>query len=164
MNTSPADAMQDLLPQNKPLFWGAVILTLLLAMIPSFALIETAQEYFSFLLHWNPSAIPATRMGSLPHRGPAVIPDNQRSQVHFVQFTLAAPQAKEVLLAGDFNNWKPEPMSHSQESKGRWELLLPLPPGKYLYLFQVDGTWTVDPTSKEAGQKGELKTSIRQVP
>jgi hypothetical protein len=61
-----------------------------------------------------------------------------------VVFTIDAPQAFEVYLAGDFNDWTPErtPM----EPKGRiWRAVLQLPPGRYRYRYVVDGEWRSDP-------------------
>lgn len=154
--------MQELLPQNKKVFWGGVILLLALTLIPSLALIETAGQYIRFLLQWNPGTITATHINRIPHRDgfSAKMPE---PQIRFVKFTLDSPRASKVLVVGDFDNWQAEAMSRSSDKKGRWEILLPLPPGRYQYSFQVDGTWTPDPDSRESGQKGDLRTSIRQV-
>ena len=61
-----------------------------------------------------------------------------------VLFTVEAPAALEVHIAGDFNDWMPEraPM----EPKGRiWRAMLPLAPGRYRYRYVVDGEWRTDP-------------------
>src|SRR5208282_1949483 len=127
--------MQDLFPQSRTVFWGILLLLLALTMVPSLALIETGGQYVRFLLQWNPGAIPSTRMGHIPHRGD--FPSKtQEPQLHFVAFALNVPQAKQVVVAGDFNGWQPQAMSPSSEEKGRWEILLPLPPGRYQYSFQ----------------------------
>lgn len=56
-----------------------------------------------------------------------------------------APQAKEVFLMGDFNQWdaKSHPMIANQE--GIWEKTLMLYPGRYEYKFLQDGQWQIDP-------------------
>jgi len=65
-----------------------------------------------------------------------------------VRFELTYPHAKEVFLAGTFNNWQP---SHSLKSVGggKWEAELTLTPGRYEYRFVVNGEWISDPNAKD---------------
>jgi chromosome partitioning protein len=68
-------------------------------------------------------------------------------QVHdAVVFVTLYPRAKNVQIAGDFNNWQPEntKMQKVGES-GVWQTKLILPAGKYSYRFVVDGQWQQDP-------------------
>jgi 1,4-alpha-glucan branching enzyme len=51
--------------------------------------------------------------------------------------------AKEVLLSGDFSNWKTVPMQ--RQKNGSYVVELPLAAGTYEYKFIVDGRWTADP-------------------
>ncbi|MGB9823526.1 MAG: glucodextranase DOMON-like domain-containing protein [Candidatus Hydrothermia bacterium] len=52
--------------------------------------------------------------------------------------------AKEVYLAGTFNNWNPNTLK--LENKGQYfETQLELKPGIYEYKYVVDGTWKEDP-------------------
>lgn len=56
--------------------------------------------------------------------------------------SIMAPDAKEVFVAGTFNNWS----AHAQRLKrtgkdGHWVATLDLPPGRYEYKFIVDGEW-----------------------
>jgi len=61
-----------------------------------------------------------------------------------VLFTLDAPDALSVQLAGDFNGWTAE--GNDMQSSGRvWSKLVPLAPGRYHYRFVVDGRWLTDP-------------------
>ncbi len=55
----------------------------------------------------------------------------------------------EVCLAGDFNNWNPEPMT---KLENRFLATVKLDPGVYQYKFVVDGQWQVDPCSKGNAQ------------
>lgn len=69
-----------------------------------------------------------------------------------VRFVLVAPQATEVMLVGDFNDWAAgaTPLRGSV-SEGMWAVEVPLPPGRYRYAFIVDGaTWVPDPTAPRA--------------
>ena len=61
-----------------------------------------------------------------------------------VTFTLAAPGATSVFLAGDFNNWD-ETLAMNIEPNGKCSKTLMLLPGRYEYKFKVDGHWHCDP-------------------
>jgi chromosome partitioning protein len=61
-----------------------------------------------------------------------------------VLFTLAAPEASRVQLAGDFNSWVAEG-SEMEFSNGVWKKILALTPGRYRYRYVVDGHWVSDP-------------------
>lgn len=62
-----------------------------------------------------------------------------------VQFMLLAPQAKEVYLMGDFNNWDPRSIPMTRLPDGGWRVEVTLPHGHHRYLFVVDGQPTPDP-------------------
>lgn len=60
-------------------------------------------------------------------------------------FTLNAfGYAKEVYLAGDFNNWRRNEIKLRNENN-QWKCLYVLAPGNYQYKFVVDGNWVEDP-------------------
>jgi chromosome partitioning protein len=61
-----------------------------------------------------------------------------------VLFTLEAPEANRVQLAGDFNAWDPAG-SEMEFSNGVWRKMLALAPGRYRYRYVVDGRWQKDP-------------------
>jgi 1,4-alpha-glucan branching enzyme len=61
------------------------------------------------------------------------------------EFSLSAPQAKSVFLAGNFNQWNLSAHPLKQDKKGVWKISLPLGPGRYEYRFLVDGEWHNDP-------------------
>lgn len=59
--------------------------------------------------------------------------------------SLTAPEAKDVFLAGDFNQWLVDDRSRMKlGDDGRWMKKLKLPPGFYKYRFVVDGQWRPD--------------------
>jgi 1,4-alpha-glucan branching enzyme len=60
-------------------------------------------------------------------------------------FSLYAPEAGYVSLAGDFNSWNPDVHPLEKSSDGLWERVICLPPGRYEYKFFVDGQWHNDP-------------------
>jgi len=63
-----------------------------------------------------------------------------------VQFEYTAPEAQEVYLAGDFNNWDTSANPMKKDKKGLWKTVLSLKPGRYEYRFLVDGNWENDPS------------------
>jgi 5'-AMP-activated protein kinase regulatory beta subunit len=62
-----------------------------------------------------------------------------------VDFSLNAPQAQEVLLVGDFNQWNPKTHPMKKDQDGNWMKTVIIPPGEYEYRFLVDGEWRDDP-------------------
>jgi 1,4-alpha-glucan branching enzyme len=60
-----------------------------------------------------------------------------------LRFVFTRSGASRVLLAGDFNQWKPLPMRKQKD--GSFVANLDLRPGTHEYKFIVDGQWTVDP-------------------
>jgi 1,4-alpha-glucan branching enzyme len=61
------------------------------------------------------------------------------------EFSLSAPQATSVFIAGDFNQWNLSAHPLKQDKKGVWKISLALGPGQYEYRFLVDGEWQNDP-------------------
>ena len=62
-----------------------------------------------------------------------------------VTFSLAAPEAQTVLLAGDFTSWQQAPLALKKSKAGVWKKAVSLPAGRYEYRFLVDGEWRNDP-------------------
>jgi len=60
------------------------------------------------------------------------------------------PGAKRVCVAGSFNEWKPERAPLVPMGNDRWVGDLTIDPGRYEYLFVVDGQWLPDPNAKES--------------
>ena len=88
--------------------------------------------------------------------GVAVLPSQPPVSDTLVKFVLVAPQAQNVSLVGDFNEWDlaKTPMTRSGES-GLWTVVLPLSAGRHLYAFVVDGSsWVQDPSAPIAPDDG----------
>lgn len=82
---------------------------------------------------------------------------------HSVIFAARFDQAKEVMIAGDFNNWSSSATAMRRGTRpGDWRMKLPLQPGRYRYRFIVDGQWMTDPYNQyvEANQFGELNNVV----
>jgi 1,4-alpha-glucan branching enzyme len=56
------------------------------------------------------------------------------------------PEAREVYLVGEFNNWDPR-ADRMVKTKGAFRKTMQLAPGEYQYKFLVDGQWHNDPTA-----------------
>jgi 1,4-alpha-glucan branching enzyme len=62
-----------------------------------------------------------------------------------VTFGMEASAAKDIYVAGDFNDWKINDESRlARAENGWWEKRVRLPHGRYRYKFVVDGEWTED--------------------
>jgi hypothetical protein len=79
-----------------------------------------------------------------------------------VTFVLVAPQAQRVALAGDFNDWDASRALLRREGSGLWTVDVPLAPGRYRYVFVVDGRrFVADPAApRAAGDDFGTPTSV----
>lgn len=72
------------------------------------------------------------------------------------------PDAKQVFLVGDFNNWnqRTDPMV---KRRGAFEKSKQLAPGEYQYKFVVDGEWYPDPAAEKQipNKYGTLNSVVR---
>jgi hypothetical protein len=75
-----------------------------------------------------------------------------------VELELAKGDARTVAVAGDFNGWEAEGSKMKRGADGVWRIRLELPPGRYQYVFVVDGEqWMADPrasTMVDSGYSG----------
>ena len=91
----------------------------------------------------RPVQVPEKREGVLSPR--EEIEKSFEPDIKEVTFAMESSAAKDIYVAGDFNDWK-----ISDESKlvlgenGCWEKRVTLPHGRYRYKFVVDGEWMED--------------------
>jgi hypothetical protein len=72
-----------------------------------------------------------------------------------VRLVVVQPGAMTVAAAGDFNGWDPAQTPLEPTANGAWSVTLPLEPGRYEYMFVVDGEdWIVDPFAVEQSDDG----------
>src|ERR1051325_3118793 len=74
--------------------------------------------------------------------------EQKRAAQKPIEFSLQAPQASSVVVAGSFNNWDTH-KTRLQRNGDAWKTSVPLAPGRYEYRFVVDGQWITDPNCKE---------------
>lgn len=81
-------------------------------------------------------------------------PDQQEPKV-FVRLILLQPEAASVSVAGDFNGWNPARTPLERSDGGMWTATIPLKPGRYEYMFVIDGKqWIADPLADEETTDG----------
>ena len=72
-----------------------------------------------------------------------------KSKRRKITFSLTSPDAKEVILMGDFNQWNAKVHPMKKNKAGVWEKATLLFPGTYEYRFIVDGQWENDPNNAQ---------------
>lgn len=78
-----------------------------------------------------------------------------------VRFVFVAPYATRVSLVGDFNGWNASTMPMRRSADGHaWLVEVPLPPGRHVYAFVVDGDVTADPAAPRAGDDFGVPSSV----
>ncbi|MBI5202661.1 MAG: hypothetical protein HY925_13805 [Elusimicrobia bacterium] len=148
--------------RSKAAFWALVAAFTLLAGVPSIVLVQNIQRYIRFFTGVDPGVLKATTTRHTPHRN-RLDEEGGLPAMRFVEFRFKAPQAKQVALGGDFNQWRPETLPLEKAQGGWWQTLLPLPPGRYSYLFQVDGEWRPDPDASLTGRFEDRAASQKEV-
>jgi len=85
-----------------------------------------------------------------------------RQEGEAVIFRSRNPEASEVQLAGDFNDWMPHTTPMRRLSNGDFEARLRLPKGRYRYRLVVDGRWSHDQHNPviETNEYGELNSVV----
>lgn len=83
-----------------------------------------------------------------------------------VEFIYLAPRAKEVNLAGNFNNWDAKSLPMKKNKKGQWKAAVRLLPGRYEYRYFADGSWITDKQCTEVvrDKTGSAKCVIDVAP
>jgi len=69
------------------------------------------------------------------------------------RFTMTAPDAKLVEVAGDFSQWEPLPMVRDEH--GGWNRTFYLAPGAYQYKLKVGESWMIDSTNPKTADDGK---------
>jgi 1,4-alpha-glucan branching enzyme len=79
-----------------------------------------------------------------------------------VNFICFAPDAKQVFLMGDFNDWDPQSHPMKRQPDGGWLVQVPLTHGHHHYRYLVDGKMVLDPRAQGVARdhKGEKVSLI----
>ncbi len=72
-----------------------------------------------------------------------------------VEFSLEAPGATTVAVAGDFSGWESNFVLEDADGDGIWTGRIPITPGLHKYMFVIDGTdWVTDPRAQRYSDDG----------
>ena len=82
-------------------------------------------------------------------KGNLKLKNGRKSGNRPVVFKFFAPQAQQVALAADFNNWDITKNPLEKNAGGQWSAKIQLAPGRYEYRFYVDGGWQNDQEAVE---------------
>jgi len=112
--------------------------------------VDPAEQQPKFLpiSSWGLEELKAVLAGA--QGGPAIAKSARAgAALRVVRFELLAPKAREVFLAGSFNDWNPQATPMLPVNRVRWVKELSLPRGRYEYRFLVDGKWKEDPKASD---------------
>ena len=77
-----------------------------------------------------------------------------------ILFSLYSSRAKKVSVIGDFNNWYEDPLKKDGKL---WKKAIKLKPGKYKYLFKVDGRRIKDPNNAKVSKDGKSLIVVKSI-
>ena len=89
-------------------------------------------------------------VGGSPAAKPKATPAKPEAAAGGTTFSVEAPDANQVYVAGEFNNWNPTATRLTDDDgDGTFTTTVDLAPGRYAYKFVVDGNWKEDPNATE---------------
>ena len=124
------------------------------------------KDYFSLsreIITQEKIALPAPDLkGKMEEILTQELPKLSKPDLTEVVFSVFAPEAKEVYVAGDFNAWKLDDDSRMVNHDGTWSSKISLDPGRYYYRFIIDGKWIEDFNNpkREMNPFGELNSLL----
>lgn len=134
---------------------GALEFEEALSQTPAAAPVQTAAQRPQAVA--EPSS-PSRQIESPAPQAPAVVNTTTSTEStgpsqKQIEFNIAAPNAKDIYVVGDFNHWKINEESRlSKLADGRWNKKLDLTPGRYKYKYVIDGEWVLDSQNNEREQ------------
>jgi len=121
------------------------------------------KDYFSLareIITWE-DAVTEDKMPVIEEKMRRLIKE-KLPKLNDIAFSIPAPEAREVYVVGDFNDWKIDDSSRMICNNGTWNKRMKLKAGKYHYRFVVDGKWTEDIRNpyKEKNPFGEMNSLL----
>ncbi len=99
----------------------------------------------------EPLAASGPQTGEFPVQFAAATTIDEAAPV-LTQFVLNDAKAERVSLVGDFNDWSGAATPLTRLDSGVWTVSVPLPAGRQVYAFLIDGTFlTADPRAPKSG-------------
>jgi len=62
----------------------------------------------------------------------------------WAEFRFYRPDATNVYIAGDFNDWRQDHIAMTRRSDGEWFAKIRLPAGEFKFRYCADGQWFTD--------------------
>ena len=155
------EAFHAEMPPSPPLPW---LETRVMAEIEALPEPGLAKRLGQWLMSPRPVRIPPLLVGLtgaavvtalVIGRQPAPVPVQGEDVVVYVQFSLDAPRAGSVAVAGDFDGWTGSHALEDVDGDGIWTGRVPFQPGVHAYMFLVDGSeWMTDPRAQRYAEDG----------
>ncbi|MEI7480785.1 MAG: hypothetical protein WCK75_00400 [Elusimicrobiota bacterium] len=149
--------------EKKSVLTAIALAALIFVSVPSVLFHTALSRYINFMGNWNVAAVRPSRNAQLPPMHPrtsAQRADNPQPELRFVKFTVKIANAKTVRLAGDFNKWSVDSLGLIKRDTNIWGTIVPLPPGTYQYLYNIDGQLMLDPLNPDTAMLGDKKVSV----
>lgn len=138
------DRMAELFTVPRTLEWNltGALATACVALVAVWALVQVRPER---IVEVPVAATPAQTVS---------LSSGQETKV-YVRLVLLQPEARSVSVAGDFNGWNPAQTKLERSEGGMWTATIALKPGRYQYMFVIDGKqWIADPLAEEGAGDG----------
>ena len=127
-------------PKESVFDWLLRPRTIRLSPLTSLAMAAAAMAVVALL----PDEAPVS-----PETGPVAVTEI------LVEFSLEAPGATTVAVAGDFSGWASDFVLDDADGDGIWTGRIPITPGLHKYMFVIDGTdWVTDPGAQRYADDG----------
>jgi hypothetical protein len=138
------DRLAELFTVPRTLEWNltGALATACVALVAVWALVQVRPER---IVEVPVAATPAQTVS---------LKAGQETKV-YVRLVLLQPEARSVSVAGDFNGWNPGQTKMERSEGGMWTATIALKPGRYQYMFVVDGKqWIADPFAVDGAGDG----------
>lgn len=144
--------VQAQLARKKPGLWSRFMEFVTAPHVATWNVAGAAASLAALLL-WGalrPLAVPDGGRPGSSAPVPLAATTEKAEPIVFVRLVLLQPQARSVAVAGDFNGWNPAQTPLERTDGGMWTATIPLKPGRYQYMFVIDGEqWMADPLAPE---------------
>ncbi|MEO1627465.1 MAG: glycogen-binding domain-containing protein [Bacteroidota bacterium] len=107
--------------------------------------LDGGKHLYKFIVDGHWMLDPSNALREMDHYG------NTNSVLYVYNYVFALdghPNARDVYVAGSFNDWKPDEL-RMQRERDEWVLPLFLREGTHTYKFVVDGEWVLDPSNPD---------------
>ncbi len=120
-----------------------------------------AKDYFSLAREIITQEISLQRMPQVEKKMKELV-HKKLAIMEEVTFTIIAPEAKDVYVVGEFNNWMMNEASRMERHNGAWVRKVTLGHGRHRYRFVIDGNWTEDQSNpvKEMNPYGQMDSLV----